>query len=134
MLSIGLEKNPYYSDVALDPARLTGIVDGAEIPGVKDMDASTDRLPEDMGPAPDQVAPVGEGCEASFETGGMLLPEITPDIKTEVGKLIESSRQQGESGEKHVVSPCPSVDPNPAPEYRARGFFCMASPGYSVAA
>ena len=31
------EKNPYYADVALDPARLTGIVDGAEIPGVKDL-------------------------------------------------------------------------------------------------
>merc|ERR1712112_765645 len=78
--------------------------------------------------APDQVAPVGEDCETSFETGGMLLPEITPDIETEVRKLVESARQQGESGKKHVVFPWPSVDPNPVPEYRTRGFFCMAFP------
>ena len=99
------ERNPYYDDVFLDPVGLSGIVDGAEIPGVKDMDAAKESLPDDMGPAPEQVAPVGEVCEASFETGGMLIPEITPDAQTEVWKLIEPTRLQGEAGKKHGESP-----------------------------
>ena len=84
--------------------------------------------PEDMGPAPEQVAPVGDVCEASFETGGMLLPEITPDIQTEVRRLIDPARLQGEAGKKHVVFSWPSVGPNPVPEPRTRGFFRVAFP------
>ena len=48
--------NPYYSNVVLDPSRLADIVEGAEIHGVKELDPAAERLPEDMGPAPDQVA------------------------------------------------------------------------------
>ena len=68
------DRNPYYADVVLDPSRLADIVEGAEIPGVKDMHPAAECLPEDMGPAPDQVAPGAEVYEAAFETGWMLPP------------------------------------------------------------
>ena len=51
------ERDPYYADVVSDPSRLADIVEGAEIPGVKDMKPAGGRLPEDMGPAPTQEDP-----------------------------------------------------------------------------
>ena len=68
------EHNPYYADVVSDPSRIADIVEGAEIPGVKDMNPAAECLPEDMWPAPDQVAPGAEVSEAGFETGGMTTP------------------------------------------------------------
>ena len=96
------------------------------------MGAAKECPPEDMGPAPAQVAPVGEACEAAFETGGMLLPEITPGAQSGGRKLLDSARLQGAEGEKHVVFPCPSVDPNPVPGPCARGFFRVDFLGYSL--
>ena len=49
-------------------------------------------LPEDTGPAPDQVAAGVDVSEAACETGGMLLPEIAPFYQSEVRKLVDSSR------------------------------------------
>ena len=66
---------PYYADVVFDPIGLSEIVDEAEIHGVKDMGPAKECLPDDMGPAPDQVAPVGEVSEAPFETGGCFPPK-----------------------------------------------------------
>ena len=62
-------RNPYYADVVLDPSRLSDIVEGAGIPGVKDTKHGAELLPEDLGPAPDQVS------EAAFETGGRPSPK-----------------------------------------------------------
>ena len=126
------EHNPYYADVVPDPSRLSDIVEGAAIPGVKDM-KPVGFLPEDMGPARDQVAPGFEVAEAAFETGGMLLPEIAHDFQSDVRKLLDSDRPQIAAGKKHVEFAWPSADPNPVPGSRARGFFCMHFPGYSQA-
>ena len=81
-----------------------------------------------MGPAPDQVAHGVDVSDSAFETGGVLLPEIEPDIQSDVPKLIDSARLQSEAGKKHVEFPRPSADPNPAPEPRTRGFFRMSRP------
>ena len=122
------EENPYYADVVLGPIRISEIADGAETPGVKGTGQAKECLPDDMRPSPDLVAPVGDVSEAAFESGGMLIPEITPGCQSEARKLLASALRQGESGETHVVFPWPSVGPNHLPDPRDRGFFCMALP------
>ena len=69
----------HYADVVLDPSRIADIVEASEVPGAKDTQPGGKWLPEDMGPAPDQVAPGVGVAEAAFGTGGMLLPEMAPD-------------------------------------------------------
>ena len=50
-------------------------------------------LPEDKGPAPDQKK-AGRDAEAAYETGGMLLPEVAPDFRDEVRKLLGTYQDQ----------------------------------------
>ena len=90
------------------------------------MKHGAESLPEDMGPSPDQVAPGADVSEAAFETGWAILPEVSHDPQSEVRKLLDSARAQSEAGKKHVEFPWPKDDPNPAPESRTRGFFCIA--------
>ena len=59
---------------------------------------------------------------------GVLFPEIAPGVQSEVRKLLDSARLESGAGEKSVESPWPSAEPNPVPESRALGFFCMDSP------
>ena len=73
-----------------------------------------DRPPDDMGPTPDQVAQVGEGRDDSFEAGGMLLPEITPDAQAVVRKLLGPACLHREEGRKHVAFSWPVADPGPS--------------------
>ena len=53
-------ENHYYADVFVDPIKLLKISGGGETDGVNDMDSAKECLPDDMGPAPGQVAHVGE--------------------------------------------------------------------------
>ena len=69
------EEDTHYADVVFPPIRISDIVGGAEIDGFKNMDPEKDCLPDDMAPAPDQVAPVGEVFAAAFETGGRSSPK-----------------------------------------------------------
>ena len=55
-------------------------------------------LSEDMGPAPDQVAPGVDVSEAAFEIGGMILPEIAQVFQSDGRKLLDSARLQIEGG------------------------------------
>ena len=92
------DHNPYYAEVVLDPSSLADIVEGADIPGVNDMNPGAACLTEDMGPAPEQVAHGVEVSGAAFETGGVLLPEIAPGFKSEVRKLLDSRGPKARRG------------------------------------
>ena len=98
-------ENPYYADVVLEPSRLVDIVDGAEIPGVRDMDPGNECSPDDMGPAPDQVAPVGEVFEAAFETGGDAPPRNSTGQPVGCAEGARFRSFPGRSGGKHVAPP-----------------------------
>ena len=70
-----MEKNHYYADVVSDPTRIADIVDGAEIPGVSDMDPGNECLPDDMGPAPDQVSLSARYLRPLSRLGGCSSPK-----------------------------------------------------------
>ena len=69
------ENNPYYADAAYGPSRFADVVEGAVIPCDIDMAPEKQCLPEDMGPAPDQVAPVREVSADAVETWGGSSPK-----------------------------------------------------------
>ena len=72
---------PYYADVKVDPSRLASVTEWSEMPGARDMAPGADLLPEDKGPAPDQIADGGFSGEEAYETGGMLFPDVAPDFR-----------------------------------------------------
>ena len=74
------------------------------MPGVRDVVPGADLLPEDNGPAPDQIADGGFAGEEAYETGGMLPPEVAPDFRDEVRRLLEEARAQGAAGETSRIS------------------------------
>ena len=92
------DHNPYYADVKVDPNRLASDSEASGIPCVKDMVHGAVLLPEDKGPAPDQIAAVGYHGEEAYETGRMHLPDVSTDFRGDVGRLPESAREQVESG------------------------------------
>ena len=97
--------NPYYADVVFAPSRLAYIVGGAETPGARDMDPGRECLPDDMGPAPDQVVPVGEVSEAAFETGGDAPPRNSTGQPVGCAEGARFRSFPGRSGGKHVAPP-----------------------------
>ena len=58
----------------------------------------------------------------------MLLPEVAPDFREEVRKLLETANAQCAKGAKRVEFPWPNISAEPASEFKTRGFFCMAFP------
>ena len=77
---------------------------------------------------PDQTKAGRDAAEAAHKTGGMLLPEVAPDFRDEVRKLLETAHGQIDRGKKHVELPCPRIESGPASEFKTRGFFCMSFP------
>ena len=120
--------NPYYKDVTVDPSRIAGIPEGSEIPGAMEMNADGGLLPDDLGPAPGQNEVGAEASEEGYGTGGMPLPEVAPNYREEVRKLIVSANGQQDSGRKHVEFPWPAADSEPVSKFRTRSFFCVAFP------
>ena len=53
-------------------------------------------LPDDNGPAADQKKEGRDSGDAAYETGGVLLPEVAPDFRDEVRKLLETARDQSD--------------------------------------
>ena len=115
-------RNPYYTDVAIDQSRLSGIPEGAEIPGVQDLEPGGRPLPEDKGPSPDQTMPGGDAAEAAYEKGGMPIPEVAPDFREEVRELLETAHVQGDKGKTHAGRPSPKIIADPTSEFKTRGF------------
>ena len=90
--------NPYYADVAIDRSRLDFIPEGAEIPGVQDCKHIGTPPLEGKGPAADQAKAGRDAAEAAYETCGVLLPEVAPDFRDEVRKLLETAHGQNDRG------------------------------------
>ena len=69
-----------------------------------------------------------DAADAAYETGGILLPEVAPDFRDKVRKLLETAQGQSDRWKKRVDLPWPRIEPGPASGYKTRGFFRMSVP------
>ena len=119
------DKNPAYSDIVIDSARIRNLPEDGELPNLRTVEFSETEHMDDQGPAPQQLV-AGE-TDASDDSAvfGVIFAEPGVNVQAEVeaalNQVVSEPREvetdQAQQGAERPVIPWPTTDTTPASEF-----------------